>query len=793
MAARRHYVQIFLISLAALLLEVSYTRVIGFKLFYYFTFLVIGFALLGLGAGGVFVSISKTLREAPADRVLARLGIAGGVVCSASYLLIATVGTNTFGISDSYAEIVPLALLCFGLFASFLVIGIAIARILGDAPEVANQLYFADLVGAALACALAVPLISLLSPPGVIMLASAILVGAGLLLAEGIERPVGAVVGAALLVAAMAPDALLPAPVVDALKTLNPNQIVRNKSTVEFSQWSPVFRVDVLTSELWPAGRKLLSHDGMLGSTLHEFDGDLTKLDRFERDGRALPFKTGQPNPKVLIIGAAGGHEVLASVYFDAEHVTGVELNPITVSLLTDHFADYTGRLAERPEVSLVNDEGRSYLARSTDTFDLIYFVAPDSYTAQNAAASGAYVLSESYLYTREMIAETLEHLSDDGFVCMQFGEFSYDHKPNRTGRYIATARAAFAATGRTDFKNHLAVATTPGLQEESLILLKKSPYTADEIERFKAAVANIEGAQVRYVPGDRDAGDDIVGRVIHSSDSELAAFLDNHSYDLSPVTDDSPFFWHFVRFRDVFADGDSALRNLPDLEDAIGEKVLSVMLGLAAAFATVFLLVPFIAIRDTWRELPYKGRSLVYFGCLGLGFLFFEIVLIQKLTLFLGYPTYSLIVTLLGVLLFSGFGSFLSGRYEDRAETAVWALFGCLVVLTVAYQWVLPAVVGAFGGASLAVRVPVALLFIAPLGLCLGAFMPLGLTTIARTTPHRATYVAWGWAVNGFFSVLSSVLTTILSMAYGFTTVLGLALAAYLVAALSLTSIRRA
>ncbi|MGB1504392.1 MAG: hypothetical protein ACPHDT_02785, partial [Acidimicrobiales bacterium] len=134
-------------------------------------------------------------------------------------------------------------------------------------------------------------------------------------------------------------------------------------------------------------------------------------LGRYDDSDRAYPFRILPEGPRVAIIGAAGGNEIMASLRLGAEHVTGIELNPVTVSLLEEHFVEFTGRLAEHPRVTLVNSEGRSYLRQSGREFDLIWLVAPDSYAAMNAASSGAFVLSESYLYTKEMIAEALERL----------------------------------------------------------------------------------------------------------------------------------------------------------------------------------------------------------------------------------------------------------------------------------------------------------------------------------------------------------------------------------------------
>lgn len=215
-------------------------------------------------------------------------------------------------------------------------------------------------------------------------------------------------------------------------------------------------------------------------------------------------------------------------------------------------------------------------------------------------------------------------------------------------------------------------------------------------------------------------------------------------------------------------------------------------MLGFSALFATGLLLLPFVAIRDTWRGLPGKGRTVVYFGCLGLGFLFFEIVLIQKLTLFLGYPTYSLIVTLLSLLLSSAGGSLLAGRLAEDRNRNVWLLVTALAGIAALQAFGLPLVVEALVGAPLPLRVAVSIFFVAPLGLCLGAFMPLGLSAVAALTDRPDVYVAWAWAVNGFFSVISSVLTTTLSMAWGFDLVLALAVATYGIAALALRGLPR-
>ncbi len=361
----------------------------------------------------------------------------------------------------------------------------------------------------------------------------------------------------------------------------------------------------------------------------------------------------------------------------------------------------------------------------------------------------------------------------------------------------MSTARHALAEAGIDDPTGHILVATSGGSGATndtavlSTILVKRTPFTPDEINRFTDQLEEVDDTSLQYSPASQDL-DNTVSDIVTLPDGELDAFLDDYPYDVSAITDDGPFFWNFKPLPEVLADiGDPVDRT--DLEDAIGERVLLLLLGVATLFAAVFLLVPFLAIRRTWGSLPRKGTSALYFAALGLGFMFFEITLIQRLTLFLGYPTYSLTVTLASILVFTGIGALLSDRWAGRPRTVVPVLLAALVVLTAFYLWGLPPITDAVLEWPLAARVLLAFAVLAPLGLCLGSFMPVGLRAVSSLTDHGQEYRAWGWAVNGFASVIGAVLTTMLAMTFGFRVVLGLALAVYLVALLALRALVKA
>ena len=792
MTGRKLYLETFLFSLAVILLEVSYTRVFSYKLVYYFTYLIIGISLLGLGAGGVFVAIFGCLRRMPAARLIPLCAVVGGAAVLGGYFMVALIQLNAFQLVARVTspgvravEVVKLALICTVVFTPFFAAGLALARIFSTAGDRINRLYFTDLVGAAVGCAICIPLIGTIWPPGCVMAAGLLFTLAGVRLAATRSLVVLAPLALGLLAGAAFPSRL-PDPIPDGVKSMAPKEA--GPPQVLFSRWSPVFRVDVLPTP--DPAAVFLSHDGTVGSAMHRFDGgDPAALTNYDTADHSYPFKLLKPAPTVVIIGAAGGNEILAALHFNASHITGVELNPVTYSLLTTHFADYTGHLAENPRVTLINAEGRSFMKRRRERFDLIWFVAPDSYAAMNAATSGAFVLSESYLYTTEMIVDSLEHLAEDGLICTQFGEIDYQHKPKRTLRYLSTAREAFRRLGIEDFDRHVLVGTSPGFHifTYSTILLKRSPFTESDVARFLDATTKVTGAEVRHAWTRQDS-DDPISRVIALPGQDLDRWYEQYLFDVRPVSDDSPFFWHFVRFKDALRGPVEYGVRSP--EEGIGERLLLLLLCVAAVFAALFLLAPLLVIRGVWGTIPYKWRAGVYFAALGAGFMFLEVSLIQRLTLFLGYPTYSLTVTLFALLISTGFGSLLSEHFVARRDAAMLTLGALLLVLVAFYERGLNPLVDHAIGWPLAWRVTLAVALLAPLGLCLGVFMPLGLRTVAAVTPHAEEFVAWSWAVNGFFSVVSSVLATILSMTVGFNLVMLAAAAVYLIGIAALRGI---
>jgi hypothetical protein len=782
-----HHAEIMAISVAVLLIEISYTRVFSFKLYYYYVYLVIGLAMLGLSAGAVLVAVSARLRRLSTDAVLFWSMAFGAATTIAGYAVICVVRINTlsiwqYGTTGSIKSLVLILVVCLCVFLSFLGPGVAVATLFSRETKAIGGLYFADLAGATLACATVVLAVSDLGAPATIMLAAAVLAGGAFWVAVRLRVVLATAAGvvlAAAVVFTVAPQ-LLPTQRIDASKPF-----VTPAHPALYSAWGSVFRVDVAKA---PGAPNVLNlyHDGTLGATIYRWNGKQSFLSTYDfpHDSRSIPFSVlGTPPTHEAVIGAAGGHEVLASLFFQAKHVDAVELNPVTVDLIRNQFANFDGHLAQNPAVNYINGDGRSYLARSSQQDDLIWYPAPDSYAATNSALASANVLSESYLYTTNALVANLQHLTSRGIFVAQFGEDDNVHDL-RTTRFVATARQALSQLGISDPTDHILVAETQvhflTAIPLSTIVVSRAPFTPQQVSAFVAAVQRVPGSSILYAPGET-VPPNPVNTVVTVSDAQLGSFYSGFPYNVTPTTDNDPYFWHFARFGTVVSHYTTSLNSL-DREDSVGERVLLLLLALSLIAAAGFLLLPFIRVRQTWSRMPSKRWSSVFFAGVGLGFIFFEITLMQLLNLFLGFPTYALTVTLAALLLFTGIGALLSPRIA-RPRSAVPKLLGAVVVLGIFYLFGLTPVTNGLLSLPLAARIAFTFVLLAPLGLCFGMFMPLGLRQVSGDGDTGRAYVAWGWAVNGFASVVGSALATILSMAFGFDVVLILGMAAYAVA----------
>ncbi len=773
----------FVIGFVSLTLEIAYTRVISFKLFYYYTYFVIGLALLGLGAASAFTSLSNRLRSVDSVRLVQRVAPAAALVGVVGYAIVARLATDvnliwTGSLKQALWQLILLLVLSVSITGVFFAVGMLFASLVVNQATHVRRLYFWDLAGAAAGCLVAVPLESTIGPPAMILISLVLLalLGLGMVLAEG-RQWVGTA-GAVAAVALLAIGAGQLRVRTDATKTLEDND------TIAASDWGAVFRVDAVDL----GDLKVLHHDGLWGSSIWRYDGTRATTARFDTDIRQVPFAAlGDDAPSVLIIGAAGGNEIMASLTYGAGHVDAVELNPVTVNLLRNTFADYSGHVVDDPRVNYVQGDGRTFLARSHAKYDLIWFVAPDSYAASNAATSGAFVLSESYLYTRQMIETAFDHLTERGAVVAQFGDFAFDRRPTRTARYLLTARAAMEDRVAA-FDDNVSLIVDTGeddLEKVSTIMLFASPVTPDAVERIHTSLAGLPKSEAKYLPDDVRV-DGITSDLITKTDAEVQAIVDDYPFEIGPIDDDRPFFWHFTSFSTVLTDWS---RDFEDNDIAIGERLLVVLVGVSVVIAATFLWLPFGLTRRRGEAVKVRGRARLfgYFAALGLGFMLIEVSMIQRFALLLGFPTLSLSVSLFTLLIATAVGARCSSVITRWPRAGLPAVAGLLVALSLLYVVTAESITASALAWAQWARIAVVIALLFPVGLLLGMFLPTGIDAAVDASGNdlavRGRLVAWCWAVNGFFSVIGSSVTTILSMAFGFNRALLAGLAMYVLA----------
>lgn len=775
----RDFAGLALTSAAVLALQVTATRLFSFLIWYHFAFLVIAIAFLGFTSGGLIVGTSN----AAAGQVrkvrsrLSQLGFTAGISVLLAFGVLSHLPLEPdfqstihgFGL---FLVAVLVMLLPFGCLGAYICLA------LSAWPSKIGGLYGANLGGSALGCAIVVALLDVLGVPAAFLSCAVFCWIAGLLTFRP-ARTTGWIAAVAVLcvqfgLVGVATDELHPLVYVKSAKAyphLPREQVIARHSdslsSVEIFEGSP--------DTLWGLS--------------DQFKGQAPKLMSFAIDGWALtsafersraeapdgvlgclpaglPYQLREPG-EVLVIGAGGGVDVLTALRFGAKHVVGVEINPIILDSVKHAFAELSGHLYSDPRVEMHNAEGRHFLKRDARKYDVIQLSGVDTFAASQA---GAFALHENYLYTVEAMHDYLNALEPHGLLT--FTRWLYV-PPRQTIRLVAIAERAFRERGVERPADHIAIFANDAY---SVVLIKNDPFTEPEIANLEREVTAKHYGFV-YAPFRRvNPYPELWGenQFYKFWDVGPERFIEEYPLDVRPTTDDRPFFFEYQRWSLVLA------------WDLIfqGQNAQVVLLGTLLLCGLLCAAILFAA-RARYRKLSAGSLGFemhVYFSALGLGYILVENVLIQRIILFLGAPAYALTVILFTLLAASGLGSAVATRVPALRERARWALLLAAALLLV-YAYTLRPALDALLGASLPVRVSIVVLVITPLGFVLGMPFPLA---IERLSARDARLVPWAWVVNGSASVIGSIITVMLAMARGFTSVFWVAAALYVIAALA-------
>jgi predicted membrane-bound spermidine synthase len=722
------HIAVFLIALSGLIFEIGLTRIYSATIWYHYAFVAISVALLGWGLGGVALHLLRRFIVPTLEKA------AFFVICYAAGIV-----ACLWLIVEFPFRLERLPLYFIAPLIPFLLAGMALSMVFHIYREIASSLYFADLIGASLgALAVTFLLEKLGSESTLLLVASAPLAAAALLSRR--YRVVAAACALMVIGFAISNDRMpLLRVTPGSLKAMRRHMQENAAAHVTQTGWNAYSRIDAV--EGFPAPNLArLYIDSDAWTNAQEWDGKIDSIRQVRDWYRALPFRLVS-NPDTLIIGPGGGSDVLVALGSGSRKVTAVELNPLMLQFVR-HYAERAGNIYNRADVEVIQSEGRNFISRTDRKFDVIFLGFVDTWAS---VASGGLSLSENYLYTTEALRAYYDHLSENGVLTIMRWRTDIPRLVSNAVSVLGAEEASKRTVVLLERRD------TPEDPAQMIFMLRKRTFTEEET----ADIVGWSLARPVIVPGrhaDSPYDDLFAGR------KTLAEVIGESAQRMDPVFDDSPFYFATER---------------PWGIPSRMQQTLSALIAPVAGLLAVFVMA---GKPRGKRSRPYVA-SIVYFACLGMGFIAVELTLLQNLTLLVGHPIFTLSLLLFTILAAGGLGSALSRRVPVR-----WA---CLAVgvLGVAAAFFLPRIIPILLPLDLGMRVAIAVALIVPFGVMMGMPFPQGLRQTGQgSLPAPPFY----WGLNGVMSVIGSVGTVVIALVFGFHVAMLAGSACYISAAIA-------
>ncbi|OYU74760.1 MAG: hypothetical protein CFE32_16730, partial [Alphaproteobacteria bacterium PA3] len=516
--------------------------------------------------------------------------------------------------------------------------------------------------------------------------------------------------------------------------------------------------------------------------------------------------------PKTFVVQFGGGISTMVALHSNSSSVTVGESNPAFLQAFREDgvLKTFTQDILSR--VNVIPYDGRLYLANTQERYDVVDLSLADSAGLSNP---GGFAIVEKYSYTQEAMQHYMRALNDQGILSVTL--WNKEEPPKSVLKLYATMAAAARANGDTDIAKNFYVASS--YLSTVTVLYKKGGFTPAELTTLKQHTAAMSFDEI-YAPGlpvdtakadhvfaefhdsiflsetkgpastDTDAAPSGDGAITVPATllSQLAwqalvrddwkGFSQRYLFDVRPLTNDRPFFAAYVFPKDLPEIAD----RLELFQDEWGYLLLWATLAIACVSGLVLIAIPVVfGWRTAFGRYPGKAQTIVYFACLGFGYITVEVGLIAQFIQALSNATVSASVLITGMLVFSGIGSFVSDRYALSARVTLPKVLGVIGVLLVAYSVLLNPILNAIGGLPYAMRLVCCFALIAPPAFLMGFPMATGMGVLTRL--NKEHMFLWAWGVNGCFSVIGAALVPLVATSFGLAAVIALAGGAYLIA----------
>ncbi len=730
----RQRAAVFLITFSGLVFEIGLTRIYSATIWYHFAFVAISVALLGWGLGGMTVHLLKKRMPSSTERAAVFSMLYALAIPAALWVLV-----------QFPFELSRLSLYFLTPLVPFLLAGMALSMVFDLNRAESGSLYFADLLGASLGALVVTVFLQRFGGEATLLLSAV----APMIAAAYLSKPLrtAATLGAVVLTVAALTNGTtqLMRVVPGTIKAMRKDLDANPNAKVTQEGWNAYSRISAV-EPIPPPYIARLYIDSDAWTSIYPWDGQIEHATDLRDSYRALPFKL-TPKGETLVIGPGGGSDVLAALASGQRKVTAVELNPLMIQFVR-HYGERAGNIYSRPDVEIVQSEGRNFISRSDRKFDVIFLGFVDSWAS---VASGGLSLSENYLYTSQAFKDYYDHLTDDGVLVILRWDLDVPRLVSNSVAVLGAEEASKRIAVLMEKRGDARAAVDPS---QMLFMLRKRAFNAQELSTIKN---DWTLATPMILPGEAPPPYD----ALLSGRTTLAQYTAESASLVGPVFDDSPFYF--------------ATERPWGMPPGIASRLFSWLLAPA-----VGLLLLFAGLGKPKGQpvAPYVS-SVVYFSALGFGFIAVELSLLQNLTLLVGHPIFTLSVLLFTLLAAGGIGSSMTGRISARV-----ACIG-VAVIGIVESFVLPRVVPSLLPLGLAARVAVAMCFIAPLGVLMGVPFPSGLRTTGQgSLPAPPFY----WGLNGILSVIGSVTTVFVALLFGFQAAMLVGCACYLIAATTAT-----
>ncbi len=788
----RLLISLGLLSIAIIAYQLALMQMLSVIQWHHFAYMIISIAMLGFGASGTLIAIAQKWFIKKSDWIIPVLMILTGLSMAITFPL-SRIGFLQFDVYILFTEARQLPRLAANyiiFFIPFFFGALAIGLILVIYAKKVGTYYFSNLIGSGIGGLFVLVILSYFYPQQSFPIIALLPVIGGIIIISKRKLHIQLVlISISLIVSVfffLKPVDLNISEYKSLSKTKNlpEAEIIYSEpdiyGLIEIVE-SPALRyapsISLNFTNNVPVKPSLFVNGDIYGSIPKHSDTSAYNIHDFTT--MALPYVKANRD-SVLVLNAATGNAISHALNNNAKQVDGIIKNKAVIDLLKNDFAEASNKLFLHPYVNITHQESRAYLNKyhREKSYDLIVLPLLDAF----GGTSGLNALNEEYYLTIEAFQKMWEMLKPNGVITISSW---MDYPPRTTLKIFATLVELAEKNNIEKIENHIVAIRSWGTITYAI---KKTPVNFIETKKIRdfcdemffdpVLLPDIKPEErAKHNTLEDDSFFKYIDEILESDRENL---YHDYGFHIRPATDDKPYFSQFMRSSSIsYLSEVFGPTQMPFLE--LGYLVILLTIIQSFILALIFIIIPLFFMRRSGNG---KLPTFIYFGALGIGYMFVEIILIQRFILYFGHPIYAIAAVISTMLISNGVGSYLSSKFQNVSKSA--AKVNLLIAgLLLMYILILTPVLEATMSNHNIIKIIVALIMIAIPSFFMGMSFPLGIKHLYENNNSR--HIGWAWGINGSLSVIASSLAMLIAIEGGFMIVMTIALSSYFLAFVAL------